>query len=911
MFSENASISGSLPVVQVGAGPYTIDARLVPIDCARWLHDRPDTGHCVVSEDDILTAHGAATIAGVNERTVRRAIASGTLVALKENGVYRIRGSDLTAWCNRSAPSSSSVNQSSPGIRTYPELQVPMSSFLGREQELHLASSLLAKRNVRLVTLTGPGGVGKTRLALAIAEKQRSRFRDGVVIVPLEHVSEPSQIPGVVLRSLGITAFSQHSPWQALQTTLRDSNLLLVLDNVEHLVSAAPQLAETLKCSTQVTLLVTSRKLLRVSSEHVVPVPSMGLPTSSEPTLLEAAERSLAVQLFVARASAISPEFSLDAGTAPAIVDICRRLDGLPLAIELAAARINYLPLSTLLARLDARLSVLTAGPRDTSIRSSTMENSIAWSYDLLTDDEQQVFRRLAIFAGGFTFPAVEYILGNDDSVSVGESSFPQQAAIGTISLDSALGSLIDSSLLRRVDIPKKESRFEMLETIRAFALNQLARDENESRVRDRHAIWFTTLAERLMDGWSMEQDDLWWLEAVEVEHDNVRAALSWLERSGNEIGLLRLAIAMHPFWEVRSFHEEAVDWTLRGLRSSATLTPELTLAAHALIGRKRQRQGQFESALFHNRNALQIAQKFGVEKAIADALIGIGKVETNRENYEEAVTILSDALERFEKLPNNAGVSTAHYFLTIALYGRSEYVKARRHMQAAMQALDTTGSTFNLSVMRNPLVHLCCDTGESEDAAIALGESLHAWSQSRGANLDILAECLVASARFAQLRDRPVLAAQLIGAAEGLTELVGIPLWVPPPSQYRRLFSGLQLELGKEMFADAVAHGRSTDIDRIVASAIDLASQQIGTRPEILTPRERDVLELLVEGLTDQEIASRLFLSVRTVEGHVANVLGKFNVSSRTSAVREAIVRGLITSPRQHSQGRGAATDT
>ncbi len=849
--------------------------------------------------------------AGVNERTVRRAIASGMLVASKEHGIYRIREADLSAWCDRNKRRASAVSQHSPGTQSFPELPVPMTSFLGRDREMLLASSLLMRDDVRLVTLTGPGGVGKTRLALALSEKHRAMFSNGVAFAPLEHLFEPDQIPGVVLRSLNNHASSQQSPWQALQLALRDANILLVFDNVEHLVQAAPQLADLMRSCPRLTLLVTSRTLLRLSSEYVVPVPPMELPVSSERTSLDVAEKSAAVQLFVARASAVSPGFSLDSRTAPLIVDVCRRLDGLPLAIELAAARSNYLPLSTLLARLDERLSILTTGPRDAPNRSSTMENSIAWSYDLLNDHEQRVFRRLAVFAGGFTVSAAEYILGNDDAVPSSESPSTRQSLLSAVSLDYALGSLMDSSLLRRVDVPDKESRFEMLETIRAFALGQRAIDEDETNVRDRHALWFTTLTERLMDEWSREQDDLWWLDAVEAEHDNVRAALAWLERSGNRTGLLRLAIAMHPFWEVRSFHDEAVAWTLRGLRPGDTIAPELTLAAHALIGRKRRRQGRFKDALLHYRSALDIAHELGDEKAIADALIGIGKVETNRENYEAAITILTDALGRFESLSDHAGMSTAHYFLTVALYGENEYREAMHHMQAARQALETSGSTFNLSVMRNPLVHLCCETGDDVGAARALRESLHAWSHSRGANRDILAECLVAAARFAHLRNQPLLAARWIGAAEDLTESVGIPFWGPPPIQYRRLLSGLRAELGEEVFADAVATGRTTAMENVVAEAIELTSQQSETRPEILTPRERDVLELLVEGLSDQEIASSLFLSVRTVEGHIANIFGKFNVSSRTGAVREAIIRGVITSPRERSQKRQSALDS
>ncbi|MGI8485242.1 MAG: ATP-binding protein [Thermomicrobiales bacterium] len=867
---------------------------------------------------EVLTARQAAALVGVSERTVRRAIASGDLHAAKTRGVFGISRASLWLWRDKSPapiPAVGTSDISSRNSRPIPDLPRSITPLIGREHEAATASDLLRRPNVRLLTMTGPGGVGKTRLALKVAADLLTEFPEGVWFVPLAGLADPAQVAGAIVHALGGTELGTRSSKESLMASLCEMDALLVLDNFEHLIEASPDLPELLMACPGVKLLVTSRSLLRITGEHALPVPPLDLPEGGTAASPSAAAESPAVQLFVERASAILPSFTLNEENTPLVVEICRLLDGLPLAIELAAARVNYLPVPVLREWLERRMRVLVGGTRDAPRRHRTMHDAIAWSYDQLSAQEQIVFRRLSVFAGGFTGDAGVYLSANGrpdllDERAIGTESTTRNAgaadrddAVDVPGSDSGaettIGPLVDKSLLRSLDLPDQEHRFELLETIRAFALEQLEASGEESVVRDRHAAWCLEFIESGPGGLDHTPNDPWLLHPIEVEHDNVRAALAWHERSGDGASMLRLAVSMHSVWEVWGYYSEAVEWLERGLAIAGDASPAIRLRAHATLGRKLKRQGQYGLAGEHYQSALRLARESGDELAIAQIVYALGGIETNQEHYDQALPYLMEASEIFLRLNNETGKCGMQYLLGVVQYSQGNYDAAIAHLETSLAARRTGQPYFNLCVLLNALSLARCEVGDRAGAAGALEESLADWEHGRGANRDILAEWLAAASRLALALNDPEHAARLLGAGEALAEPLGVPVLVPPPSQHQRLISMLQAKLGSDMFARARQEGRVLSPVVAAKDALGLTVQNESSLPSNLSPRELDVLRLLATGLRDREIASNLFISVRTVEGHVARLLTKLDVPTRSAAVRAAIALEL-TDPKR-----------
>src|SRR5882724_4514560 len=426
-------------------------------------------------------------------------------------------------------------------------LPVQRTGFVGREKEVAAAKELLLRQDVRLVTVTGPGGIGKTRLAAQVASGLVESFPGGTHFVPLSSLSDPGLIASAIVQTLGIREAGGQSPLEILKENLQSSwqaPMLLVLDNFEHLIQAAPTVAELLAMAPNLKILVTSRAALHVYGEHEFPVPALALPDSRSQPTVEILSQCPAVALFVQRAVAARPDFELSLENASAVTEICSRLDGLPLAIELAAARVKVLSPSSMRTRLASRLQLLTGGARDLPQRQQTLRAAMDWSYDLLSAAEQNLFRRLSVFVGGCNLEGAEAVCDTK----------------GDLDLDllDGIASLVDKSLVQQVEHAKGEPRFRMLETIREYALEKLETCGEKALTKRAHAAYCLVLAEEQASEQSAEGTE--WLERFTLEHANFRAGLEWLTETGDAEWGLRLGTALFRFWEMREYLAEGRD---------------------------------------------------------------------------------------------------------------------------------------------------------------------------------------------------------------------------------------------------------------------------------------------------------------------------------------------------------------
>jgi predicted ATPase/class 3 adenylate cyclase len=541
-------------------------------------------------------------------------------------------------------------------------LPVPPTSLVGREDELATIGDLLRRQDVRLVTLTGAGGTGKSRLALQVAAGLQDRFAGGVVFVPLAPITDPMLVLPTIGQMLGIRDSDGQPLADRIAQSLQGAPVLLLLDNFEQVVGAAGQIADLLASCPELKVLVTSREVLHIRAEHEFAVPPLELPDPERPPGLAELASCSAVALFVERVQAVKPEFRLTANNAREVVEICVRLDGLPLAIELAAARMKLLSPQALLARMGQLLTLLTGGARDVPARQQTLRNTISWSYNLLNVDEQRLFRWLSVFVGGCSIQAAESVCGGSGDV-----------------MDD-IASLIDKSLVRSIvpaGLDAADPRFQVLGTIREYGQELLESSGDATQAREKHADYFLQLAEEAvpaLDGPLLTT----WLDRLEQEHDNLRAALYWLLEADLMEKALRLCSALERFWVVRGYRHEGLAFLDRALGISSGASPSVRAKALLAAARLTFMQSDYARGSVLAEESLALFRGLGDKRGIALALNRLGIAAWRHADYPSARALMEEDLALYRELENPDRIAWSLFglgLLHIKLgdYGRAE----------------------------------------------------------------------------------------------------------------------------------------------------------------------------------------------------------------------------------------------
>ena len=716
-----------------------------------------------------------------------------------------------------------------PALRTLDirrhNLPIQPTSLVGRDQEVAAVCARLRHADVRLLTLTGPGGSGKTRLSLQVAAELLNDFPDGVFFVELAPLSDPALVAVTTASVLGVMEAGGRPIVETLGDYLRDKQLLLVLDNFEQVVAAAPFLLDLLRTAARLKVLVTSREVLRVYGEQEHPVPPLALPDLTHLPPVTTLNQYAAVALFIQRAQAVKPDFQVTNETAPAIAEICARLDGLPLAIELAAARSKLLAPQALLARLGSRLKVLTGGARDLPARQQTLRGAIDWSYHLLDPAEQTLFARLGIFVGGCTLEAAEAVCNAEADLQV--------------DVLDGLASLVDKSLVRQTEGADGESRFRMLETIREYALDRLAASGEADMLGQQHLTFFLQLAEAAAPALRGPEPGAW-LARLEAEHDNLRAALAWsLRPESTQEGVkqaLRLSVAAWGFWTWHGHLGEGRQWLALALaRSNEDSAASASLAslrgvALKVAGNLAWEQGDYAAARAHAEESLALMRQLGDRPGTAGALNQLGLVVRDQGDYATARVLTEESLALMRQLGERVGDKAnitwvLHNLGNLAFY-EGDFAAARAFHEESLALRRELGDKGGIAAGLAALGMMALEQGDY--AARQRFEDSLTLLQKLGDKQGV-AECLEGLAGVAGAlggeRRQPARAARLWGAAKALREAIDAR---QPPAQRLRCEHHLAVaraQLDEATWEAALNEGRAMPLEQAIAYALEESS--------------------------------------------------------------------------------------
>jgi predicted ATPase/class 3 adenylate cyclase len=796
-------------------------------------------------------AHGGQVLLSLpTQELVRDQLPGGT--SLRDLGEYRLkdlfRPERVFQLLAPGLPSELPPLRSLAAYRN--NLPLQPTPLIGREKEVSEVCDLLRGDETRLLTLTGPGGIGKTRLALQAAADLLDDFPDGTFFAPLATLTEPELFLSAVAEMLGVRETGEQSLFESLKDYLHERRMLLLLDNFEQVLGAAPAVTEMLAVAPGLKVLATSRAPLGLYGQMEYAVPPLSVPDVKHLPDLKILSQYEAVRLFIERAKAAKVDFEVTDESAPAVAEICVRLDGLPLAIELAAARIKMLPPKAMLQRLTSRLKLLTGGARDLPERQRTLRATIEWSFALLDEGEQLIFGRLAVFSGGRTLEAI-------DAICDSEGDLPVDAFEG-------VSSLLNKSLLRQEEGPNGEPRFVMLETVHEFAREKLGQSAEAEQIKRVHAQYFLTLAE---EGYPELKgaNQLEWLERLEAEHDNMRAALSWaLERNEVEVAL-RMGGALWVFWAMRGYQSEGRRWLEQALAMEGLVSPEVPAMALAGAGTLADHQGDYDRAQQACQEGLELLANQAREASEAKLLLlaCLGWVASEREEHEQAKQFFEEGLALSREISDTYWLATSLSNLAVVSHSRGDYQKATELYEQSMDLYREQGDKQGLAHCQNNLAMVVSSQGDLGRAGMLTGESVALLRElgatgdvsiglcnlgwialfqnhlSRAADLyreslsfawdtgvnPVVQRTLEGFACLAGARGHAERAAQLWGAAQTLHETKGIPRDIDFLAEADARIFAVRSGMGEQTWEEAWHKGRTMALDEAVSYALEEAA--------------------------------------------------------------------------------------
>jgi predicted ATPase/DNA-binding CsgD family transcriptional regulator len=775
----------------------------------------------------------------------------------------------------------------------------PLTSLIGREADVAAVRAMLVDDGVRLLTLTGPGGVGKTRLALHVAVEVAATFADGVAFIELAPVRDPAHVLAAVAEAVGVPDISVRPLRESLMSALGERDLLLVLDNFEHVLSAAHPIADLLRRCPRLRILASSRSPLGLAGERLWPLAPLPLPPEGHP----GPEYGPAVDLFVERAQAVRPEFRLSEANAATVAQICHRLDGLPLAIELAAAWMRMLTPEGLLERLESRLPLLRGGAANQPARLRTMRGAIAWTHDLLSREERALFRRLAVFVGGFALDAAYRVSGVGHPAPA--SSDPRASTPDPL---DTLAALIDKSLVQCGAGPGGDTRYEMLETVREYGLERLAESDEEVATRDAHVAHYLQEAE-LAAAAAGGVAASGWMRRLTAERANLRAALDWLEQRGQGDAFLQMTGALCFYWYRFG---ELTEGRAR-LERALALAPDgdLALRARALqgAGGLARQQADYDHCRHRMQEALTIYRALGDRAGTAWVLNSLGLLAATLDDAERAEAALSESLTIFQELDDAGGITQLTSNLGELAHDQGLHDLAVARLEAALAMWRDRGDRLGEVRAQVFLGHALLASDEVGRAEAVLREALATIGEI--AYEQLLPAALRALAQVATLWGNATTSARLYGAEEGVREALGLTLAPARLARHAARVAAVREALGEAAFATAWASGRALSaadavaaalaiggaltVDAALARAASEQDTQISAPPCGLTPRQQEILRHMVAGRSDRQIAETLYISHRTVSHHVAAIMAKLDARTRGEAAVRAVRDRLI----------------